>query len=153
MLNARQDWDEAQIIARAGEPGEITVATNMAGRGTDIALGDGVAQRGGLHLVCCQHNASRRIDRQLVGRCARQGDPGSAETFISLDQPLISRFVPRWVGQFVPRSGIVRPAWLVALIVRVPQFLEESRQRRQRRALLEQDARSERDLIIGRPAE
>jgi preprotein translocase subunit SecA len=152
VLNARQDRNEAQVIARAGEAGVITVATNMAGRGTDIALGDGVAQRGGLHLMCCQHNASRRIDRQLVGRCARQGDPGSAETFISLDQPLISHLLPGWVGRFVPRNGIVRPAWLIGLIVRAPQRLEEKRQRRQRRALLEQDARSERDLMRGWPA-
>ena len=153
VLNARQDGDEARIIARAGEAGEITVATNMAGRGTDIALGEGVAQLGGLHLVCCQHNASRRIDRQFIGRCARQGDAGSAESFIALDQPFISRFVPQWMRGFVRRGAMVRPAWLIGLIVRVPQFLEEGRQRGQRRALLQQDARSKRDLIIGRPAE
>ena len=153
VLNAHHDRQEAQIIARAGQPGQITVATNMAGRGTDIALGPGVAERGGLHLVCCQHNASRRIDRQFVGRSARQGDPGSAETFISLDQPLISRFMPRWVRRFVPQNGMVRPAWLLALAVRLPQHLEELHQRAQRRALLKQDARSDRDLVIGRPAE
>lgn len=153
VLNAHHDRQEAQIIARAGQPGQITVATNMAGRGTDIALGPGVAERGGLHLVCCQHNASRRIDRQFVGRSARQGDPGSAETFISLDQPLISRFIPRWVRRFVPQNGMVRPAWLLALVVRLPQRLEERHQRAQRRALLKQDARSDRDLVIGRPAE
>jgi preprotein translocase subunit SecA len=153
VLNAHHDRQEAQIIARAGLPGQITVATNMAGRGTDIALGEGVAERGGLHLVCCQHNASRRIDRQFVGRSARQGDPGSAETFISLDQPLISRFMPRWVRRFVSQNGMVRPAWLLALVVRLPQRLEERHQRAQRRALLKQDAQSDRNLVIGRPAE
>jgi preprotein translocase subunit SecA len=153
VLNAHHDQQEAQIIARAGQPGQITVATNMAGRGTDIVLGAGVADLGGLHLVCCQHNASRRIDRQFVGRSARQGDPGSSETYISLEQPLISRFVPHWIRGFVPLNGMFRPAWLIALIVRVPQRLEERRQRAQRRALLKQDARLERDLTIGAPAE
>ena len=153
VLNAHHDRQEAQIIARAGQPGQITVATNMAGRGTDITLGEGVAERGGLHLVCCQHNASRRIDRQFVGRSARQGDPGSAETFISLDQPLISRSTPRWIRHFVPQNGIVRPAWFLALAVGLPQRLEERHQRAQRRALLKQDAQSDRNLLIGHPAE
>lgn len=82
VLNARNDADEAAIVARAGEARNVTVTTNMAGRGTDIALGAGVAQIGGLHVICCQHNASARIDRQLHGRCARQGDPGSVETIL-----------------------------------------------------------------------
>ena len=153
VLNARHDQHEAAIIARAGEPGQITVATNMAGRGTDIPLGAGVAQRGGLYLLCCQHNASRRIDRQLLGRCARQGDPGTAETLIALDKPFISRLLPAWLRRCVGQNGFARPAWLVTLIVRVPQLLEELHQRVQRRALLRQDARSERDLAIGGPAE
>lgn len=153
VLNARQDRHEAQIIARAGQPGQITVATNMAGRGTDISLGEGVAQRGGLHLVCCQHNASQRIDRQFVGRSARQGDPGSAETFISFDQPFISQFTPRWLRRGARQNGMVRPAWLVALVVRLPQWLEEGRQRGLRRELLKQDSRRDRDLMIGRPGE
>ena len=133
VLNARYDREEAQIVSRAGEPGQITVATNMAGRGTDIPLGSGVAERGGLHLICCQHNASRRIDRQLVGRCARQGDPGSAQTLLSLDKPFISRFVPTWIYRRVSPSGVGRPAWLVELLVLAPQKLEEARQRGQRR--------------------
>ena len=153
VLNARHDQEEAAIIARAGEPGQITVATNMAGRGTDIPLGAGVAGRGGLHLLCCQHNASRRIDRQLLGRCARQGDPGSAETLIALDKPLISHLLPAWLHRCVGQNGLARPAWLVTLIVRVPQILEEQHQRVQRRDLLRQDARSEKELSMGGPAE
>jgi preprotein translocase subunit SecA len=78
VLNAVRHREEAQIVAEAGQPGKITVATNMAGRGTDIKLGRGVAQLGGLHVIAAERNESGRIDRQLFGRCARQGDPGSA---------------------------------------------------------------------------
>ncbi|HKX43020.1 MAG TPA: prepilin peptidase, partial [Burkholderiaceae bacterium] len=79
VLSARHDHIESAIVAGAGRRGAATVATNMAGRGTDIPLEDGVAELGGLHVICCQLNAARRIDRQLAGRCARQGDPGSVE--------------------------------------------------------------------------
>ncbi|HYC46137.1 MAG TPA: hypothetical protein VED01_11730 [Burkholderiales bacterium] len=153
VLNARQDARESEIIARAGQSGAVTVATNMAGRGTDIPLGSGVAERGGLHLICCQHNAARRSDRQLLGRCARQGDPGTAETLLALDQPRIGRFLPAWLRRRVPATGITRPSWLVALAVLAPQWLEEAAQRTQRRALLEQDERLDRARSIGGPAE
>jgi preprotein translocase subunit SecA len=89
VLNARQDLEEAQIIARAGELGAITVATNMAGRGTDIVLAPGVAELGGLHVIATERHESRRIDRQLFGRCGRQGDPGSCEAVISLEDELL----------------------------------------------------------------
>ncbi len=95
VLNARQDSEEAEIIARAGQPGAITVATNMAGRGTDIRLGEGVADAGGLHVILTEFHESSRIDRQLFGRSARQGDPGSIETIVSLEDELFSRFAPR----------------------------------------------------------
>jgi preprotein translocase subunit SecA len=153
VLNARQDRAEAQIIAAAGQPGQITVATNMAGRGTDIELGPGVAARGGLHVICCQHNASARIDRQLLGRCARQGDPGSAQSLLALDKPMIARLVPRWLARRVREDGMRRPAWLINTFVRMPQRLEERRQRAQRRNLLEQDLRTERNLSFGKPNE
>jgi preprotein translocase subunit SecA len=87
VLNARQDRHEAHVIATAGQPGRITVATSMAGRGTDIALSEDVARNGGLHVVLCQANASRRIDRQFTGRAARRGEPGSCETLLSLESP------------------------------------------------------------------
>ena len=91
VLNARQDSAEAAIVARAGEAGAVTVATNMAGRGTDIALDAGVAaSAAGCTCICCQHNGSRRLDRQLAGRCARQGDPGSVETWLALDGGLFA---------------------------------------------------------------
>ncbi|MCG8585107.1 MAG: preprotein translocase subunit SecA [Pirellulales bacterium] len=85
VLNARHLAREAEIVAKAGESGKITVATNMAGRGTDIKLGEGVAEIGGLHVIGTELHDSARIDRQLEGRCARQGDPGSYRQFMSLD--------------------------------------------------------------------
>jgi preprotein translocase subunit SecA len=85
VLDARHDADEAAIVARAGQAGAVTVATAMAGRGTDIELGPGVVARGGLHVINAQDNPSARLDRQFVGRAARQGDPGSAETWFALD--------------------------------------------------------------------
>ena len=89
ILNGVQDADEATIVAEAGKLGAVTIATNMAGRGTDIKLGPGVAALGGLHVLVTEPNDSSRVDRQLMGRCARQGDPGSCQTFVSADDPLI----------------------------------------------------------------
>ena len=149
VLNARNDAEEAAIVAGAGEPARITVATNMAGRGTDIPLAPGVAQRGGLTVICCQHNASPRIDRQLHGRAARQGDPGSVETILSLEDGLLASTLPRWLRGLLSRlCGPSRslPAGLGAHLVWYPQRLEERRQRAERRLLLEQDQRSERGL-------
>lgn len=89
VLNAKYDKEEADIVAVAGEAGSITIATNMAGRGTDIPLGEGVAEMGGLFVIAAERNDSKRIDRQLVGRCARQGQPGTAQFFISFEDDLI----------------------------------------------------------------
>ncbi|MEN0111077.1 MAG: preprotein translocase subunit SecA [Planctomycetota bacterium] len=89
VLNARHIAQEAEIVSAAGQPGRVTVATNMAGRGTDIKLGDGVHDLGGLHVVCTELHESRRIDRQLIGRCGRQGDPGSYRQFLALDDEIL----------------------------------------------------------------
>lgn len=89
VLNARHIAMEAEIVAHAGEMGKITVATNMAGRGTDIKLGPGVEEIGGLHVVCTELHESQRIDRQLIGRCGRQGDPGTYRQFLSLDDEIL----------------------------------------------------------------
>ncbi|MGE0608163.1 MAG: preprotein translocase subunit SecA [Pirellulales bacterium] len=89
VLNARRLADEAEIVAAAGEPGKVTVATNMAGRGTDIHLGEGVAELGGMHVIVTEMHESARIDRQLIGRCGRQGDPGSYRVFLSLEDELL----------------------------------------------------------------
>lgn len=95
VLNGRQDADEAAIVARAGRPRMITVATNMAGRGTDIKLERGVAELGGLHLIGAERNLLARVDRQLVGRVARQGDPGSFQFFVSAEDELVRHDVSR----------------------------------------------------------
>ena len=89
VLNARHIAQEAEIVAQAGQRGKITVATNMAGRGTDIKLGEGVHELGGLHVVCTELHESQRIDRQLIGRCGRQGDPGTYRQFLALDDEIL----------------------------------------------------------------
>ncbi|HJV45592.1 MAG TPA: preprotein translocase subunit SecA [Bacillota bacterium] len=89
LLNAKKEKEEAEIIAKAGQKGAITIATNMAGRGTDIRLGDGVEDLGGLHVIGSERHESRRIDNQLKGRAGRQGDPGSTQFFLSLEDELI----------------------------------------------------------------
>jgi preprotein translocase subunit SecA len=89
VLNAKFHQQEAEIVARAGQRGTVTIATNMAGRGTDIKLAEGIADRGGLHVLGTERHEARRIDRQLRGRCARQGDPGSSHFFLSLEDKLM----------------------------------------------------------------
>ena len=146
VLNARQDSEEAEMVARAGEAGRVTVTTNMAGRGTDIPLAPGVAERGGLHVICCQHNSSPRIDRQLHGRAARQGDPGSVETVLSLQDGLLVRSLPGPVRRAATAMAGARrllPARVGAFLARLPQQVEERRQRAQRKLLLQQDRNSE----------
>ncbi len=99
VLNARQDAEEASIVARAGERGNVTISTNMAGRGTDIVLGEGVAALGGLHVIGTNRHESRRIDHQLRGRAGRQGDPGSSQFFVSFDDELLARYgIRQWRG-------------------------------------------------------
>ena len=104
VLNATRHQEEAQIVAEAGQSGRITVATNMAGRGTDIKLGRGVADLGGLHVLATNRYESHRIDRQLFGRSARQGDPGSAQAYVSLDDELLKRYVPPVTQRQVAKS-------------------------------------------------
>jgi preprotein translocase subunit SecA len=92
VLNAKNHEKEAEIIAQAGQRGAVTIATNMAGRGTDIVLGEGVAELGGLHVIGTERHESRRIDNQLRGRSGRQGDPGSSQFFLSMSDELVQRF-------------------------------------------------------------
>ena len=89
VLNAAQDEHEADIISEAGRPGTVTVATNMAGRGVDIQLDEAVLELGGLHIIMSERHDSGRIDRQLFGRCARQGEPGRVEIYLSLEDSLL----------------------------------------------------------------
>ena len=92
VLNAKYHMQEAEIVARAGQPGTVTISTNMAGRGTDIKLGERVAERGGLYVVGTERHEARRIDRQLRGRCARQGDPGASRFYVSFEDDLMRNF-------------------------------------------------------------
>ncbi len=92
VLNAKYHMQEAEIVQRAGQPGTVTISTNMAGRGTDIKLGEGVAGRGGLFVIGTERHESRRIDRQLRGRCARQGDPGGSRFYVSFEDDLMRNF-------------------------------------------------------------
>jgi len=105
VLNAVRHREEAQVTAAAGQPGKITVATNMAGRGTDIKLGAGVADRGGLHVLATERHEAGRIDRQLFGRSARQGDPGSAQAIVSLEDELVRRHAPHLSALLRRRYG------------------------------------------------
>ena len=89
VLNAWKIAEEAEIVAQAGRPGAVTIATNMAGRGTDIKLGQGVREKGGLHVILTERHEASRIDRQLAGRCGRQGDPGRFEAFLSIEDPIV----------------------------------------------------------------
>jgi len=105
ILNAVRHAEEAQIVAGAGQPGQITVATNMAGRGTDIKLGRGVAELGGLHVLATERHEAGRIDRQLFGRAGRQGDPGSAQAIVCLDDELVRRYAPHVTKALAGRYG------------------------------------------------
>jgi len=106
VLNAKYHQQEAEIVTRAGQRGAITIATNMAGRGTDIKLGPGVADLGGLHVLATERHEARRIDRQLRGRCARQGDPGSSHFFIGLEDDLMRLFGSDKIVKYMEKMGL-----------------------------------------------
>ncbi len=106
VLNAKYHEQEAEIVSRAGQRGSITIATNMAGRGTDIKLGPGVADVGGLHVLATERHEARRIDRQLRGRCARQGDPGSSHFFIALEDDIMRLFGSDRIVKVMERVGL-----------------------------------------------
>ncbi len=105
VLNAKQHQKEAEIVANAGRAGSVTIATNMAGRGTDIKLGQGVKDSGGLHIIGTERHESRRIDLQLRGRCARQGDPGSSRFFLGLEDDLMRLFGSDRIARVMDRLG------------------------------------------------
>lgn len=105
VLNAKYHAEEAEIVSRAGQPGSVTIATNMAGRGTDIMLGEGVPDTGGLHIIGTERHESRRIDNQLRGRAGRQGDPGSSQFYLSLEDELMRRFGAENIMGMMDRLG------------------------------------------------
>lgn len=106
VLNAKHNQREAEIVASAGQPGAVTVATNMAGRGTDIKLGEGVKEAGGLAIIGTERHESRRIDRQLRGRAGRQGDPGSSQFYVSLEDNLMRLFGSERISKVMDRLGL-----------------------------------------------
>jgi preprotein translocase subunit SecA len=138
VLNARQDEQEAEVVAQAGQPGRVTIATNMAGRGTDVKLGPGVAAAGGLHVLGTERHDAARIDRQLAGRSARQGDPGSVQFFLSLEDELLEGLGPRRQRALERRGQRGGPgAWeAYELVFRWAQRRVERRHYRQRVDLL-----------------
>jgi len=156
VLNAKQDDREAAIIACAGQPGRITVATNMAGRGTDIGLAPGTAAAGGLHVIAAERNDAQRIDRQLYGRCGRQGEPGSCEAIISMEDEILQNCAPR-PAKYISASILCQKdhiwRWLGILIMRSAQRGVERRHAHARRALLRQDERLNDVLAFGGPME
>ena len=142
VLNARHDAEEADIIARAGQAGQVTVATNMAGRGTDIKIAPSVAALGGLHVIATERNEAKRIDRQLFGRCGRQGDPGSFEEILSYDDDLLVFCAPRPITQLLRTlhsSHSRLTHWAGTLLMRRVQQHLERRHERLRRAMLDAD--------------
>ncbi len=143
VLNAKHHAKEAEIIAMAGQKGAITVATNMAGRGTDIKLGEGVAELGGLHVIGTTRHQSRRIDRQLRGRCARQGDPGSSKFYISFEDSLMRLFASNrltaMLQKYRPPEGEPLTAPILNRSIETAQKRVEQRNYTMRKHTLEYD--------------
>jgi preprotein translocase subunit SecA len=151
LLNARQDRNEAEIIAMAGQKGQVTVATNMAGRGTDIPLGAGVPELGGLHVIVAGRNPAGRIDRQLYGRCARQGDPGSHQAILSIDDELVQQHIHqrliKFFGWYANTGGMFRRRLMLS-VQRIAQRRAENIKRRTRRQLMNLDRQTCRMLAF-----
>ncbi|QNN24538.1 prepilin peptidase [Planctomycetales bacterium ZRK34] len=152
VLNAFAEKEEAEIIARAGQIGAVTIATNMAGRGTDIKLAPRVVETGGLHVISLQRHDSKRVDRQLIGRCARQGDPGSYEFILSLQDPLLKRHAPEQRVKYRPskrRFGEPIHGLLLPMLWRSVQKEVEDNHREARLSMI----RRQHDLeeMLGKP--
>ena len=131
VLNAKLHAKEAEIVANAGQPGTVTIATNMAGRGTDIKLGPGVVEAGGLAIIGTERHDSRRVDRQLRGRAGRQGDPGSSEFYVSLEDNLMRLFGADRIAKLVDRMGmkdgeVLQHKWLSSSVERAQKKVEEN---------------------------
>jgi preprotein translocase subunit SecA len=149
VLSARQDREEAVVVARAGEAARITVATRMAGRGTDIQLGPGVAEAGGLAVIATEPGEARRIDRQLFGRCGRQGAPGSYEQLVSLEERLLEVHLPAWMRRALGGVEFWRPWKPVGIaLTRMAQRAEERRSALARLRLLQSERISEEMLAF-----
>ncbi len=156
VLNAKQHAREAEIVAEAGQPGSVTIATNMAGRGTDIKLGPGVKEAGGLAIIGTERHDSRRVDRQLRGRAGRQGDPGSSSFFVSLEDDLMRLFGSERIASIVDRMGmkegeVLQHSMLSKSIERAQRKVEENNFGIRKRLLEYDDVmNSQREVIYTR---
>jgi preprotein translocase subunit SecA len=155
VLNAKNHQHEAEIVACAGQRGAVTVATNMAGRGTDIKLGEGVPELGGLHVIGSSRHDARRIDRQLRGRCARQGDPGSSKFYVSLEDNLMRLFGSDRIIKIFERFGIeegeqIQHPWLNKSIETAQRRIEQHHFSIRKRTLEFDDVMNkQREIIYG----
>ena len=155
VLNAKFHQQEAEIVTRAGQRGAVTIATNMAGRGTDIKLGEGVPGLGGLHVIGTERHESRRIDRQLRGRCARQGDPGSSHFFISLEDDLMRLFgsdrTVKWMEKMGLEEGQELQHFMLNKSIEQAQKKVEQHNFQRRKRTLEYDdvMNKQREVIYG----
>jgi len=151
ILNARQDAGEADIIAKAGEKAAITIATSMAGRGTDIELGEGVDVLGGLYVIVAERAENKRVDRQLIGRCARQGDLGSYQEFLSLEDTILELNhclgLVRWVQKCVKPTSILYQMYGKMLFI-YAQWRQEKRHKKMRKQVLLSDEQQARVLAF-----
>jgi len=156
VLNAKLHQKEAQIVKEAGQPGMITIATNMAGRGTDIKLGDGVKKSGGLAIIGTERHDSRRVDRQLRGRAGRQGDPGSSQFFVSLEDDLMRMFGSGRIAGIMDRLGldegeVIQHSMITKSIERAQKKVEENNFGIRKRLLEYDDVmNSQREVIYKR---
>jgi preprotein translocase subunit SecA len=149
VLNAVQDLEEAEIVSQAGQLSQITVATNMAGRGTDIKLSAAAKELGGLHVICSEPHDSGRIDRQLFGRCARQGDPGSYQLLCSFEDEIPRRFLSGALINIGQRLLRIKQPWsqrLVLALISYAQARAEKRNYLMRYDLAQMDDRINKSL-------
>jgi len=156
VLNAKQHQKEAQIVAEAGWAGNVTIATNMAGRGTDIKLGEGVKDAGGLAIIGTERHESRRVDRQLRGRAGRQGDPGTSQFFVSLEDDLMRLFGSERIARMMDRMGleegeVIQHSMISKSIERAQKKVEENNFGTRKRLIEYDDVMNvQRDVIYKR---
>ncbi len=153
VLNAKNHAREAEIVSLAGMRGAVTIATNMAGRGTDIKLGEGVQELGGLHVIGSERHESRRIDRQLRGRCSRQGDPGSSQFFISLEDQLMRLFGSQRIAGIMQRLGmkegeVMEHSWLNRSVETAQRRVEQQHYAVRKRTLEYDDVMNKQRSIV-----
>src|SRR6187431_1750812 len=153
VLNAKQHSREAQVVAEAGLPGAVTIATNMAGRGTDIKLGPGVKEAGGLAIIGTERHESRRVDRQLRGRAGRQGDPGSSQFYVSLEDDLMRMFGSERIASMMDKLGykegdVIQHSMISNSIQRAQKKVEENNFGIRKRLLEYDDVMNSQRVVI-----